>query len=263
MCMVTWPMDQSRHRATGVNNMPTSVPPSRRIRAYSVHLLTASGVVISGLIASSIWAGAYRNAFLLMIAAVLIDAIDGPLARLVRVHDACPEIDGRKLDDLVDYLNYTFLPIMLLCHANWLPHPVMLWAAAPLLASLFGFAHSGAKEDQAGFFRGFPSYWNIVVFYVAVWLHRYGPWPVLAVVLLLSLLTVVPIHMIYPNRAPRWRGLFVGGSGAWLVTLIVLLVQYPDVSDLWIGLSLVYPAFYVAASVYLAAACHKPRSQDA
>ncbi len=187
-----------------------------------------------------------------MIVAVLIDVVDGPLARLVGVRDVCAEIDGRKIDDLVDYLNYTFLPIMLLCHAHWLPEPVMIWAAAPLLTSLFGFAHTGAKQDTAGFFRGFPSYWNIVVFYVAVWLRRLGPWPVLAVVLFLSLLTVLPVRMVYPNRAPRWKGLFIGGGFAWLLTLLVLLAQYPDATGAWIAISLVYPGFYVTASLYLA-----------
>ncbi len=223
----------------------------RRVLAYAVHLLTASGIVVSGLIVAAIWSGNYRNAFLLMIVAVLIDAGDGPLARWVGVGEVCPEIDGRKLDDVVDYLNYTFLPVMLLCHAHWLPEPVWGWAALPLLTSLFGFAHTGAKEDQAGFFRGFPSYWNIVVFYIAIGLHRFGTGPVLALVATLSILTIVPIYMVYPNRAPRWKGWFIGGGIAWLGTLLVLLVQYPTVSTTWLAISLIYPAFYVISSLYL------------
>ena len=238
--------------------MPQSTPdelePIRlrdRLAAYSVHLFTASGAAVGAWMVAAIMRSDYRAALLLMVVAVVIDAVDGTLARRFHVERVCPEIDGRTLDDIVDYLNYTFIPLLLVCHAGWLPEPVWGWAAVPLMCSLFGFAHQGAKEEQAGFFRGFPSYWNVVVLYIAVWLHKAGPWWVLACVLALSLLTVLPVRFVYPNRPPRWILLFLGGSVLWLVTLLAMIWQYPNVSPSLLTVSLIYPLLYVVLSVYL------------
>lgn len=222
-----------------------------RMSAFGVHLFTACGIAISAWMLERIMRNDYRTVFLLMAVAVLIDAVDGTLARRFRVKTVCPQIDGRTLDDIVDYLNYTFIPLILLCHSRWLPEPLWIWIPIPMICSLFGFAHTGAKEEAAGFFRGFPSYWNIVVFYVAVWLHRCGPWFVLGLVLALSLLTVLPVRFVYPNRPPRWSPLFLGGAAIWLVCLLVMIYRYPLVSEPLLLISLVYPVLYVVLSVYL------------
>jgi phosphatidylcholine synthase len=92
-----------------------------------------------------------------------------------------------------------------------------------------------------------------LAFYTAVWLCEWGRGAVLATVLVLSALSLLPVRFVYPNRAPRWRPLFVGGGIAWLAVIGAILWYYPDapipVSLLW--LSAVYPVFYVAASLYL------------
>ncbi len=238
-------MDQHRHDSA------TRSSARARYVAYAVHTYTASGALVAALAAKAIFADDYAAAFLLMVVAVAIDATDGTLARHFHVKRVCPNIDGRSIDDIVDYLNYTFIPVLMICHAGWLPDPVWFWAAFPLVASLFGFAHSGAKEENLGFFRGFPSYWNIVAFYVAVWLHAYGTTVVLSVVLGLSLLNVLPIRFVYPNRPPKWVGLFVGGSFAWLAIVLWMVFQYPQVNSALLMVSLVYPVVYVVLSVYL------------
>jgi phosphatidylcholine synthase len=225
----------------------------QRIWAYGVHAYTAMGLLCGALIAADIIQGNYRRSFVWMIVAVLIDATDGTFARKLRVKEVVPHIDGRKLDDIVDYLNYTFLPLLMVGSAGWLPQPSWLWASIPLVASVFAFVHTGAKEELNGFFRGFPSYWNVFAFYTAVWLAELGQGVVLASALALSGLSVLPVRFVYPNRAPRWRGLFVAGGVAWLIIILAILWYYPKVPIptglLW--LSAVYPAFYIAASVYL------------
>jgi phosphatidylcholine synthase len=225
----------------------------QKLLAYAVHAYTASGLLCGALIAADILSGNYRRAFVWMSVAVLIDATDGTFARRFRVKDVVPHIDGRKLDDIVDYLNYTFLPLLMIGSAGWLPPPPWLWISVALIASVFAFVHAGAKEEVHGFFRGFPSYWNVLAFYTAVWLSEWGRGTVLATVLVLSALSVLPVRFVYPNRAPRWRPLFIGGGIAWLAVIGAILWYYPDapipVSLLW--LSAVYPIFYVAASLYL------------
>jgi phosphatidylcholine synthase len=137
--------------------------------------------------------------------------------------------------------------------ADWLPAPSWLWASVPLVASVFAFVNTGAKEENNGFFLGFPSYWNVFAFYTAVWFSELGRGVVLAIALVLSGLSVLPLRFVYPNRAPRWRKLFIFGALAWLAVIAVILWYYPErpipAALLWI--SAIYPVLYVVASVYL------------
>ncbi len=229
-------------------------PPSwqQKCLAYGVHLYTASGAVVGLLMVASILDREYRLAFLWMLLAVAIDMTDGFLARRFRVKQVVPHIDGRTLDDLVDYLNYTFLPVLMIWRAEWLPEPRWLWCGIMLMTSLFGFAHSGAKEESRGFFRGFPSYWNIVAFYVWICFRHFGAGVVLGVVLVLSLLTVLPVRFVYPNRPPCWRVFFLGGALVWMALVLSMLLRQPsDPLDWAVWVSFVYPVLYVILSVYL------------
>ena len=176
-----------------------------RFRAALVHLYTASGVLLAFLATAEICTPApdVRVVFVLLAAAVLIDATDGTLARRWEVKRWLPGIDGRTIDDLVDYLTYTFVPLLLIWRMGWLPEPAFVWVAPALIASLFGFANTGAKDESGGFFLGFPSYWNVVAFYAGLAHRYYGPWVNAIAVLFLALLTVLPVRFLYPTLAPR------------------------------------------------------------
>lgn len=231
---------------------PDNLPPlSQRLVAYGVHLYTASGALVGLLVAASILTRDYRQAFLWMLAAVTIDMTDGFLARRFRVKEVVPHIDGRKLDDLVDYLNYTFLPVWMMWRAEWLPEPRWLWCGIILVTSLFGFVHSGAKDEDRGFFRGFPSYWNIVAFYVYIFFQHYDPNVVLGLVLVLSLLSVLPVRFVYPNRPPCWLGFFLGGALVWMGLVLIMLLRKDGPQEWLVWVSFVYPVLYVLLSAYL------------
>src|SRR5262245_22775809 len=95
-----------------------------RFMAWCVHLYTALGLVAAALIAVLLVYGgpeAFRWSFILMMVATLVDATDGTLARRVGVKKVLPHFDGRKLDDLTDFLTYTFLPLLLIWRAEVLP----------------------------------------------------------------------------------------------------------------------------------------------
>ncbi len=108
---------------------------------------------------------AFRWSFLLMAAATIVDSTDGWFARRVRIKEAVPGFDGRRLDDIVDFLNYTFLPLLLIWRAEILPAGQEAWLFLPLLASAYGFCQVQAKTDD-GYFLGFPSLWNVVALYL-------------------------------------------------------------------------------------------------
>ena len=146
-------------------------PPRRvpnRAAAWLVHLYTASGALFAFASTAAVFDSRYRDAFLLMGAATCVDATDGLLARAVRVRERLPHIDGARIDDTVDYLTFVFLPMLLLYQAGALPAG---WGLAivslVLVASMYGFVAPDAKTEDH-FFTGFPSYWNIVAFYLYV-----------------------------------------------------------------------------------------------
>lgn len=229
---------------------------SQRVRAYGVHVYTASGVAFAFWAAVEVCAvtPSAPLVFLLLACAVLVDATDGPLARRWEVKRHAGRIDGRTIDDIVDYLTFTFVPLLLVWRMGWLPDPAALWIVPALIASLFGFANTAAKDEGDGYFLGFPSYWNIVAFYAGLWHRFYGPWPNAAILLGLSLLTVVPIKFIYPNLAPHpWRVPVIVGAVLWLVVLLVITADYFDSAAWLMWLSLAYPAFYTVLSLHLQA----------
>lgn len=220
--------------------------------AWGVHLYTASGILFALLATLEVCATEpdARRVFIWLAIAVLIDATDGPLARHFRVKAVLPQISGRTIDDIVDYLTFTFIPLLLVARLEWVPQPALLFVAPALIASLLGFANSDAKDEEGGFFLGFPSYWNIVAVYLGIAAAR-GATPLNGVIVLaLAVLTVTPVRFIYPNLAPpRWRAAILIGAFVWLALVVAMLPSYPY-PPLWlVMLSLVYPLFYTVVSV--------------
>ena len=219
-------------------------------RAWGVHAYTASGAIAAFAGVLAVFAGDYRAAFLWMAAATAVDATDGVLARLARVKDVLPGFDGARLDDIVDYLTYVFLPILLLYHAGDLPRGLagFLIASAVLLSSGYGFASLDAKTDDH-FFTGFPSYWNIV----ALYLHVAGLSPAVNAVILLLFVSLVFVRVcyVYPSRTPVLRGLTIVLGVVWAVLVLAIIWALPHVPQwLWIG-SLFFPVYYFMLSFAL------------
>jgi phosphatidylcholine synthase len=228
--------------------------PKERARGWSVHLLTASGVLAAFQAVAEIFAADTdpRRVFGWLGLAVFIDAIDGPFARRWRVKETVPHIDGRTIDDIVDYLTFTFIPLLLMWRMKWVPEPAAAWIAPALVASLLGFANVAAKQESGGFFLGFPSYWNIVALYAGIACARWGPWGPGVATLALAALTVMPVRFLYPNLAPApWRIPVLGGAIVWAILLALLLPSYPRPSWALVAASLVYPVFYVGLSLQL------------
>jgi phosphatidylcholine synthase len=225
----------------------------RSLAAWAVHIYTASGILFALLATLELCKSEPdpRMVFVWLIVAVLIDATDGPLARRIEVKKVLPHISGRTIDDIVDFATFTFIPMLLVARMEWVPQPVLLFVAPALITSLLGFSNAGAKDESGGFFLGFPSYWNIVAFYLGI-SAAYGLVVLnAAVVLALAVLTVLPVGFIYPNLAPRrWKLPIMLGAAIWAVLVVaMMLTRYPKPPGWMIALSLVYPVFYTAVSL--------------
>ena len=219
------------------------------LAAWLVHLYTASGVVLALLATVALFQHDYRTALFWLLLQVVVDATDGILARAARVSERIPWFSGAKLDDIVDYLTYVFVPALFVWRAILVPGrwtvPV---ASAMLLSSAYGFNRSDAKTSDH-FFTGFPSYWNIVVFYL---LLAGLPQVVNAVVLVtLVVLVSVPIRYLYPSRTTRFRLVTNLLGLTWAILMVVMLWQYPAVTRPLLLASLVFPAYYLLLSLWL------------
>ena len=223
--------------------------PPRRISAWGVHLLTASGAVFCLLAIDAGIEGHWREAFAWLVLAGFVDAVDGFLARWVRVEEALPHFDGALLDNLVDYVSYVIVPAFFLHRAELLPAQYSFWgAAAIVLASAYQFCQSGAKTPDH-YFKGFPSYWNVTVLYLLA--LQLSPGTNLAIIILLIILVFVPIKYVYPSRTPRFRKLTLTLATLWSVTLIAIVWQLPDPPRWLLSASLLYVVYYFGVSLYL------------
>ena len=133
---------QRRRKKSTQPRVPRPAGSFARLLGWCVHGYTALGLVAAGLIAVLLVRGgpdAFRWSFVLMAVATIIDSTDGTLARRVRIKEVVPGFDGRRLDDIIDFLNYTFLPLLLIWRAGILPAGQEAWLFLPLLASVYGF----------------------------------------------------------------------------------------------------------------------------
>jgi len=217
--------------------------------AWLAHLYTATGAVLALLAAADLFEHDYRMAFFWLYLQVLIDATDGILARRARVAERTPWFNGAKLDDIVDYLCYVFIPALFVWRALLVPDewsiPVV---AAMLLSSAYGFNREDAKTRDH-FFTGFPSYWNIVVFYL--FLARLSPELNAAILVFLAVMVFVPIRYLYPSRGAAFPRLTNALGVIWGVLLLVMLWQFPAVSRPIFIASFVFPVYYMVLSFAL------------
>jgi phosphatidylcholine synthase len=192
-----------------------------RLAAAGVHLVTALGSVCGLLAALAVFDSAWERMFGWLGLALIIDGIDGTFARLAQVEERLPRFSGERLDLVVDYVTYVFVPAVALVRAGFLgggTAPVL--AAAILLSSLYHFADLASKGDDYSFI-GFPAVWNIVAFYLFAFAAPV--WIACAVVVLCVALTFVPMHWVHPLRVARLRMATLAITLAWAAAAIAVV----------------------------------------
>ena len=229
--------------------------PLKYLAAWSVHLFTASGAFFGIFTLAKIYQHEYITALWLMAITVFIDAVDGSLARLANVKTILPKIDGALLDNIVDFLNYVITPcFFLLVKPDMLP-PDYAIALISIIAitSAYQFCQDDAKTPDH-FFKGFPCYWNIAVFYMYI----FNTSATLNAILLslFSILIFVPVKYVYPSRldyltdSKILKILMHCCSALYGISSLVLLIYYPKTNTVFLTLSLGYIGMYLLLSFY-------------
>ncbi|HUN58000.1 MAG TPA: CDP-alcohol phosphatidyltransferase family protein [Candidatus Binataceae bacterium] len=220
------------------------------ICAWGVHLFTAAGAVAGLLALDRIAANDFRAAFIWMAVAIIIDSADGTLARMVNVRERIPLFDGALLDNIVDYLNYVAVPLLLMLRAGTLPRNAAGFFAASLamLASAYGFSRADAKTEDH-YFRGFPSYWNLVALYL--FCLGYAPLVNMLVTVVLALMVFVPVKYIYPSRTEPMRPVTLVLAALWAPATLALIPALPTPNPILLYTSLAFVVYYFLMSFLL------------
>ena len=202
--------------------------PGLRAAAFSVHVLTALGAGLALLAMLEAVREHWAGMFLWLGAALIVDALDGPLARRLQVKQLQPNWSGDVLDLVVDFVTYVFVPAYAIAASRLLmPIAAPILGVAIVVTSALYFADLRMKAED-NHFRGFPALWNAAAFYLFV-LH----WPPLASTLLVAglvVLTFVPMHVLHPVRVKRLRPVTLG-----LIALWSALALYTVAMDFEVG----------------------------
>ena len=218
---------------------------------WVAHLYTGLGAVTALLATLAVIDGDYREAFIWLGVQIFIDATDGLLARALQVKERLPHFDGARLDDIIDYLCYVFIPVLLLLHAQLLPPRWgIVVGAIVLLASAYGFSQAAAKIKTGDyFFTGFPSYWNLVAFYL--FLLGFTREVNAIILLVFAVLVFVPLRYVYPSRTATLSWLTNTLGVLWALVTLWILWRLPAVDQGWVWVSLLFPIYYFVLSAYL------------
>lgn len=184
-----------------------------RLKAYGVHLFTATGAVFAMLALLEAVQGDWAMMFLWLVVAFVVDGIDGPLARRYHVKQNARTIDGVLLDLIIDYLTYVFIPAFALFQSGLLPGWTG-WIAIIVITftSVLYFADTRMKSTDNSF-QGFPACWNMAA--VVIFATSPDFWVILAIVAFLAVAMFTPLKFIHPVRTERWRTLSLPVSFLW------------------------------------------------
>ena len=222
-----------------------------KIAAWAVHGFTGSGAVLGFLAIISIFDNDLSGTFLWLGLALLIDGIDGTLARKIGVSDKTPNIDGTTLDNVIDYLNYVIIPALMV---YWFQLVPIGWEkiipAGMILVSLFTFANLNMKTSDY-YFEGFPALWNLVILYFFI--LDTNEWLNLSIIIFFYILTFVPIKFVHPLRVKKLRNFSIFATIIWSATTLKLVTSKANIdsfSEVKIVLTL-----WIVSSLYFATIC--------
>ena len=215
------------------------------IRAFTIHIFTACGAALAFLALILATGGHWAAMFLCLGLALIVDAVDGPLARAFKVKEVLPRWSGETLDLVVDFVTYVFVPAFAIAASGYLPQ--LLTIPAGIVVVITGalyFADRDMKTDD-NYFRGFQGVWNLAAFYL--FLLQPPEWVAAAGVLALAGLTFAPIRFVHPLRVRHLRILNIALLALWgALALWAIILNLEPGPTITIPLSVIAAYFLVA-----------------
>ena len=227
--------------------------PIQKALAWSVHIFTASGLVAGFLAILSINEKDWRTAMFWLFIALVIDGIDGTFARMFKVKEVLPQLDGQTIDFVVDFANYAIIPAYFFYMADLVPEAWNLpCTAIILLVSAIYYGKDGMVSHDM-YFVGFPVLWNMVIFYL-VFVFQAGPIGNVLIILAFAIAHFIPIKFAYPSQASRFQKPTLIVSLLFFIVLLAILYLFPErnsiltiaawLCGLYFGLLAVYNTYF-------------------
>jgi len=221
-----------------------TLPPFAQTRAFAVHVFTAAGAALGFAALVAAVRGQWTAMFLCLGIALLVDGVDGTLARRFNVAELLPRWSGDVLDLVVDFVTYVFVPAYAIAMCGLLPDLLALPAGIVVVVTGALYFADREMKTEDNYFRGFPTLWNAAAFYLFV--LKPPPWLAATVVAALAVLTFVPFKFVHPFRVIRLRALTIGAVVVWSVLATAALLSQLEPGP-WVAGGLVAVAIYVIA----------------
>ncbi len=230
-----------------------------KIRASLVHFLTGSGIIFSFLALVSVIEGYKLQTFMFLGVALIIDIIDGTLARKYKIDVIFPNIDGKTLDTIIDYINYILIPCIMLYKFNYLPQNFSLIIPIVILCiSLYSYINT--KLIDASFsYLGFPSIWNIILLYLEI--LSFNKWINLLIIIFFIFLKFVPFKVLHPMRFPKLKktnSILLFGTIFTSLVLLINKLEFEFINNsyiyfliLWLVLNSYFIVFVICSNLSL------------
>jgi phosphatidylcholine synthase len=213
------------------------------LKAWGAHGFTATGVVIAFMATIALFEDSPKGCMLWLGLALVVDGVDGSLARKFNVKAVLPNFDGSVLDLVIDYLTYVFIPALFMYRYLPLPeHTVLLSTTIILVSSLFCFCNVEMKSKD-NYFQGFPAAWNVAV--LCIYIISPTPWVTFLTIIGLALLTLTRMKFLHPFRVRRFMPINIAVTTIWLLCSLALVIKHPDNRGFFMGL------WYLASAYFL------------
>ncbi len=193
------------------------------IRAFAVHIFTACGAALALLALIFATGGHWAAMFFCLGLALVVDGVDGPLAREFKVAEVLPRWSGETLDLIVDFTTYVFVPAYAIAASGLLPN--VLAIPAGVVVAITGALYFADRQMKTSdnYFRGFPAVWNLGAFYL--YLLEPPDWLAAAMIVALAVLSFTPIKFLHPLRVRHWRVFNIALLAAWAVLAFVAVIN--------------------------------------
>ncbi len=192
------------------------------VRAFAVHIFTACGAALALLALILATGGHWAAMFFCLGLALVIDGVDGPLAREFEVAKILPRWSGETLDLIVDFTTYVFVPAYAIAASGLLPHALAIPSGILVVISGALYFADRQMKTPDNYFRGFPALWNLAAFYL--YLLEPPPWLAAAMMVALAALSFAPIKFPHPLRVKRLRLLNIALLAAWAVLALLAVI---------------------------------------
>jgi phosphatidylcholine synthase len=219
-----------------------AVPSLSRAPAFAVHVFTAAGAALA--LAALIYAvrGQWAAMFFCLGLALIIDGVDGTIARWLKVAEVLPRWSGDVLDLVVDFVTYVFVPAYAIAAGGLLPQPLALPAGIVIVVTGALYFADREMKTADNYFRGFPALWNAAAFYL--FLLKPAPWLAAGIVVALAALTFVPFKFLHPMRVARLRTANIVAVIFWSVLALAAVLLDLDPGP-WVAGGLVIIGLYL------------------